>query len=70
MINMADVHVIIMNSLRIGLKTKIVLGPQSGSIDVNKILENPTLLRDIGVLVAPLVRLGAANRIKATNLAK
>ena len=54
MISMADVHVIIMNSFRIGLKTKIVLEPQSGRIDANKILENPTFAKGYRGTGSPL----------------
>ena len=38
---MADVHVNIANGLKIGLKTKLILRPQSGRID----LENPTFAK-------------------------
>ena len=43
---MADAHVNIANGLKIGLKTKLALGPQFGRIKIN-ILEIPHSLRDI-----------------------
>ena len=62
---MADVHVNIANGLKIGLKTKLILRPQSGRID----LENPTFAKgNKGNGVAPQVRLGAANGKKATKI--
>lgn len=53
------------NGLKIGQKTKLVLGPQSGSIDLNKDLENPIFAKENRGNGSPPVRLGAANRVRS-----